>query len=155
MAKRSDRSGPAKAAARRAVLAASKPTSARRATSAASPRRKGSRGRAAPTHRAVLIVIVPHRAALEALGPLLIDLGVQATVLAGRGLTAVLADRLPFFGGLAALLPSGADATVVLSITDAGLAKQVAHAVERGEAGGGVIAAAIAVDVGGSSSPSA
>lgn len=96
--------------------------------------------------RAVLILVVPTRAGMEVLGPLLIDMGVQATVLAGQGLTAVLADRLPFFGGLASMLPSGVDAAVVVSVTEAALAEQVIDAVERAEAGEGVVAAAFRVD---------
>jgi hypothetical protein len=66
----------------------------------------------------LLILIARDQAALDEIVTGMLDAGVSgATVLESRGLSVLLREDMPFFAGIAALLPQHSGSRVILSLT--------------------------------------
>ena len=81
--------------------------------------------------RVLLIIVVPGATAFDDLATGLLELGVAGTVLESKGLMTLMREEMPFFGGLAAMLPGSTGSKVVLSLTTRGAAAKVLELIEH------------------------
>ncbi|MDX2114241.1 MAG: hypothetical protein SFZ24_01290 [Planctomycetota bacterium] len=119
--KNADKTGP-RASPPAGRTSPSKPAARRPAAQTSPPTAGGS--------PVLLILIVPSKTVLSELVPMLIDLGVDATILESRRLSTVLREDLPIFSGLASMLPDAPGGRLILSITDAAHAHSLTRTIE-------------------------